>query len=104
MTTPTSAEAAAIGHAWNVYHRIMDAEWHRDGDAIREAFDRLLGSLETYSDVLNDVTHPASAYPELEYDDDAFDRALSMAAQDAAEWADELDRLVPEEAEGERAA
>ena len=104
MNDPFAAEAAAIKHAWDVYHRVMNAEWHRDGNAIREALDRLLGSLETYSDVLHDVTHPAAAYPELEHDDDAFDRALSMAAQDAAEWADELDRLVPEEAEGERAA
>ena len=95
MNDPFAAEAAAIKHAWDVYHRVMNAEWLRDGDAIREALDRLLGSLETYSDVMNDIIHPASAYPELEHDDDSFDKALSMAAQDAAEWADELDRLVP---------
>lgn len=105
MTTPTVTEAEAIKRAWDTYHRVMNSEWPGgSGDAIREALDGLLGSLETYSDVLNDVTHPASAYFELEGDRDALSKALEMSVRDAGEWAAELDRLVPVETESEVAA
>ena len=38
---------------------------------------------------------PCDGFPELEREDDAWNRAMSMAAQDASAWAAELDRLVP---------
>ena len=100
MTTPTITEAEAIGKGWYAYRRVMRAEWPGSGKAIAEAVEGVTLALETYRDLLSDTTHPATAYPELEYEDDAFDRALSMAARDAADWADELDRLVPAAGDG----
>ena len=86
MSTPVitkPAEAEAIRRGWDTYRRVMNAEWpEADRDAIREALDGLLGTLETWSDVLNEDTHPATAYPELEHEDDAYDKALTMTAQD----------------------
>jgi len=105
VTTPTATEAEAIGRGWYAYRRVVRAGWPAGkGKDIGAALESLCESLETYRDLLSDVTHPASVYPELEYEDDAYDKALSMTAQDAADWAAELDRLVPEDAEGERAA
>lgn len=95
MTTPAVTEAEALDRANATYTRVMRSEWAGDGNAIRAALAGLLDARETYYAVLNDDMHPASAYPELEYDDDAFGRALSMAVRDAADWAGELDRLVP---------
>ena len=105
MTTPTVTEAGAIGRASVTYHRVMNSEWPAGkGDAIREALSGLLDARETYSALLNEDIHPASAYPELEHDGNAYDRALSMSAQDAGDWAAELDRLVPVETERSAAA
>ena len=104
MTTRTVTEAETIAQGWAAYHRVKCAEWTGNGDDIRDAIDGLLEALETHRDVLNGITHPATAYPELEYEDDAYARALEMAAQDAADWTGELGRLVPEADEGEKAA
>ncbi len=54
-----------------------------------------MDALETYQLVRSYVMCPATAFPELEREDDAWNRALSMAAQDASAWAAELDHLVP---------
>jgi hypothetical protein len=104
--TATLAEQQATTRARATYHRVMNAEWpgHVNRDKIRGALDGITEALETYTAILDGAIHPASAYCELEHEDDAYDRALSMTAADAADWADELDRLVPEETEGERAA
>ena len=106
MTAATATEAEAIGRGWFAYRRVKRAAWpDADRKAIGEAVEGLATALETYRDLLSDATHPATAYPELEHEDDAYGKALSMTAQDAGDWAAELDRLVPEEAdEGERAA
>lgn len=105
MTTPTVTEAAAARAAWDTYHRVMNAEWPGGkGDAIREALDGLTGSLETYSLVLNEDIHPASAYGELAGDGEALSKALEMSLKDAGDWAAELDRLVPVETERSAAA
>jgi hypothetical protein len=101
----SEAEEEAVARANATYHRVMNSEWPGGkGDVIREALEGLTAALEMRSAVLNEDIHPASVYCELEHEDDAYDKALSMAAQDAGDWAAELDRLVPEEDEGERAA
>jgi len=101
----SEAEDQAVARANATYHRVMNSEWPGGkGDDIRAALAGLTDALEIRSAVLNEDIHPASAYCELEHEDDAYSRALSMTAQDAADWAAELDRLVPEENEGERAA
>lgn len=102
MTAPTVTEAEAIGKARHTFRRVIAAEWPAgQATSIAPALEELTCALETYRDLLAEpqMIHPAAAFPELEGDDDAHDRALSMAAQDAAEWAAELDRLVPEDAE-----
>ena len=105
MTAPTITEAEAIGRGWYACRRVRWAVWpDRNREAIREAVAGLTEALETYRDLLTDATHPATAYPELEHDENAYDKALAMSAQDAGDWAAELDRLVPEEAESEVAA
>ena len=95
--TATRTEADAIGKGWHAYRRVTRAEWPAaSSDAATEAFQKLHLTLETYADLLSDMAHPAAVYPELEHDDEAYDKALSMTAQDAADWAAELDRLVPD--------
>ena len=102
MTAPTVTATATAKAAWDTCHRVMNSEWPGgNGDAIREALDGLTGSLETYSLVLNEDIHPASAYGELAGDGEALSRALAMSLKDAADWAAELDRLVPERSEDE---
>ena len=105
-TLAKPAEAEAIGRGWYAYRRVIRAEWPEGrGKDIAAAIEGVTDALETYADLLADTTHPAAVYPELEHEDDAYDKALTMTAQDAADWAAELDRLVPEEAdEGEKAA
>ena len=100
--TPTVTEAEAIGRASATCLRVMNSEWPAGkGDSIREALDRLCLDLETYRDLLADRAHPSSVYPELEHDPDRYNRALVMCAQDAGDWAAELDWLVPESSDEE---
>jgi hypothetical protein len=103
--TPTVTEAEAIGRGWYAYRRVVRAEWPAGrGEDISEAVKGVALALETYRDLLAETTHPGAVYPELEHEDDAYDKALSMTAQDAADWAAELDRLVPVETERAEAA
>lgn len=101
MSTATlaDAESTAMARATAAYYRVVTSEWPGSrGDKIREALDGLTGARDTYYDLITGRTHPASAYPELEHDDEAYARALEMAVQDAEDWAGELDRLVPADA------
>lgn len=94
---PTIAEADAIGRGWYAYRRVIRAEWPAGtGRDIAAAVQGVTDALETYAGLLAGKIHPAVAYPELESEENACDRALSMAAQDTGDWAAELDRLVPE--------
>jgi hypothetical protein len=95
ITTATPAETAVMARGSAVFRRVTTSEWPGDGDRIREALAGLAAARETFYDLLNDLTHPASAYPELENDPEAYAKALGMAMEDTRAWADELDRLVP---------
>lgn len=100
MTAATAAESRAAVGAWTVYYRVMRSAWPGGkGRVIREALDGLTDALETYAAVLSGDIHPASAYCELEGEPEALSKALEMSLRDAADWADELDRLVPVETE-----
>jgi hypothetical protein len=105
VTTPTITEAEAIGRGWYAYRRVIRSEWPGgNGRDIAAAIEGVTDALETYMKLLADKIHPAVAYPELERDDNAYDKALAMSAQDAGDWAAELDRLVPVETERSEAA
>jgi hypothetical protein len=94
MTVETMFAAIERGEA--VRDRIISSEWPAGGrQGIIWALSGLMDALETYQLVRNYVMCPATAFPELEREDDAWNRALSMAAQDASAWAAELDHLVP---------
>ena len=94
MTVETMFASIERGEA--VRDRIISSEWPAGGrQGIIWALSGLIDALETYQLVRDYAMCPATAFPELEREENAWRRALSMAAQDASAWAAELDRLVP---------
>jgi hypothetical protein len=88
--------AAAIDRGKAVRDRVIGSEWPAGGrNGIIWALSGLIDALETYELVRDHAMCPSIAFPELEHTENAWPRALAMAAQDASAWASELDRLVP---------
>jgi hypothetical protein len=88
--------SAAIERGEAVRDRIISSEWPAGGrQGIIWALSGLMDAMETYQLVRDYVMCPSTAFPELEHEENAWNRALSMAAQDTSAWAAELDRLVP---------
>jgi hypothetical protein len=81
--------------------RVLDSEWpaaRRQG--IIWALSALIDALETYKVVRQYAIRPVRppggpGHQGDTWDSDAWIRALSVAAREAAAWAAELDRLVP---------
>ena len=87
-----------------------DCEWpaaEMSRRAIAAAVTDLGEALEFYQDILAEETHPASAYEDLLYyqpQDQQFAEALRMAAEEAAEAAAEVVRVIGEHIGDEAAA
>ena len=92
----TTAEQETIDRGWAVHRRACRAEWPEQGGRdIAVTLTDLHDALDLYGFILNGIIHPASEWPELENEPEAFDLALRKAAQDVGEWADEMVRLLP---------
>jgi hypothetical protein len=92
------AEQRAIDRGWAIYRRAMKAEW--PDEAIGLTVADLYKALEIYSDISNELTHPAAEWPELEHEPEAFAIALQKAAEDVTGWSAEMVRVLPAAAEG----
>jgi hypothetical protein len=95
------AEQSAITRGWALWRRALQAEWP-DGDrrVIGRMATDLREALDLYGAILSEEIHPASEWPELEDDPEAYASALGKASQDVTGWANELVRVLPAAAEG----
>ena len=90
----TLAELAAMERAASACIRAGFITW--PSPELRAALVNLADAMGVYSDIRSDRLHPASEWPDLEHEPEAFHVALSRAAQDVADLTGELERLTAE--------
>lgn len=94
-------EAAVIDRGWDTWRQAMNTEWpETNRREVGATVYNLRESLDLYACILSEVIHPASEWPDLEYEDDAYVIAMERATSDVAEWTEELIRVLPAAGEG----
>ena len=90
--TVTDITRDPIAYGWQVYRHAIESEWR--GKTIGVLAADLHDALDLHSALLNDLIHPAAEWGDLASDPEAKHVALQRAAEDVAEWAAELARVL----------